>query len=184
MTPFTLHLMRHGEPERAACLLGRTDCAVTARGLAACRAQATDLAVDRIIASDLRRARACAEAIGETRIDPRWRELDFGAWDGLSASAVEPGALAAFWNDPDANPPPGGERWSTLTARVGAAITELDPVPTLVVTHGGAMRAALSVLCGIDRARTWAFDLTYAAVLTLKIWPTAPRSAQIVALRP
>lgn len=184
MTAFTLYLMRHGEPELAGRLLGRTDCAVKAGGIAACRSQATDLAVDRIIASDLRRAHDCAEAIGETVIDPRWRELDFGVWDGLAASEVAPAALSSFWNDPDANPPPGGERWSMLTARVRQAIADLAPVPTLVVTHGGAMRAALSVLCEFDLAQTWALDLPYAAVLAFNVWPTTPRSAQIIGLWP
>lgn len=182
MTPFTLYLMRHGEPVLAGRLLGRTDCAVTAAGIAACVAQAEGLAVERIVTSDLARARDCAAAIGTTTIDPRWRELDFGAWDGLSPRDVDADALARFWDDPDGCAPPDGERWSTLVARVGAAIADLPSVPTLVVTHGGAMRAALSILCGFDMARTWAFDLPYAAMLALKVWPGPPRSAQIAGL--
>lgn len=184
MTPFRLYLMRHGEPDVAGRLLGRTDCAVTAAGIAACRDRAGDLAIDRIVASDLRRASACAQAIGDPAIDPRWRELDFGDWDGLPASAVDPDALARFRDDPDVSPPPGGERWSTLTARVESAIADLAPVPTLVVTHGGAMRAALAVLCGFDMRRIWAFELPYAAVLALNVWPATPRSAQIAGLQP
>lgn len=184
MTPFTLYLMRHGEPKWSGRLLGRTDCAVTPAGIAACRAQAANLAVARIVASDLRRAADCAGAIGAATIDPRWRELDFGAWDGLAASTIDADALARFWNDPDACPPPGGERWSALVARVAGAIAELAPEPTLVVTHGGAMRAALSTLCGFDMLRTWAFDLPYAALLALKVWPGEPRSAQIAGLWP
>ena len=184
MTPFTLYLMRHGEPELTGRLLGCTDCAVTPTGIVACRAQAEDLQVAHIISSDLQRARACAEAIGPTVIDPRWRELDFGAWDGQVASDIDPAALSRFWNDPDANPPPGGERWSALKDRVGEAIAALPPEPALIVTHGGAIRAALAVLCGFDLAATWAIDLPYAAVLALKVWPTQPRSAQIMGLWP
>lgn len=184
MSPFPLYLMRHGAPELTGRMLGRTDCAVTAAGIAACRAQAEGLAVERIVASDLRRARDCATAIGRADIDPRWRELDFGAWDGLAAGTIDADALARFWDDPDACPPPGGERWSTLVARVGGAIAEFAPTPTLVVTHGGAMRAALAALCGFELARTWAFDLPYAAVLALDVWPGTPRSAQIAGLWP
>lgn len=184
MSPFPLYLMRHGKPELTGRLLGRTDCAATEAGIAACRAQASPLRFDRIIASDLRRARACAEAIGPISLDPRWRELDFGSWDGLPASAIDADALARFWDDPDTCAPPHGECWSALVARVTAAIDELVPVPTLVVTHGGAMRAALAALCGFDPARTWAFDLPYAATIALNVWPTTPRSAQITALRP
>lgn len=182
MTPFPLYLMRHGAPELAGRMMGRTDGAVTVAGIAACRARAAGLAVTRLIASDLRRARDCAAAIGTPAIDPRWRELDFGAWDGLAARAIDAEALARFWNDPDAAPPPGGERWSALVARVSAAVAGLAPEPTLVVTHGGAMRAALAALCGFDMARTWAFDLPYAAVLALNVWPGPPRTAQVTGL--
>lgn len=184
MTPFPLYLMRHGAPVLTGRMLGRTDCAVTAAGILACREQARDLAVARIVSSDLIRARACAEAIGTTAIDPRWRELDFGDWDGLAAGAIDQAALGRFWDDPDAAPPPGGERWSALVARVGAAVAGLAPEPTLVVTHGGAIRAALSALCGFDLARTWAFDLPYAAVLALKVWPGPRDTAQVVGLWP
>ncbi|MEG3087517.1 histidine phosphatase family protein [Sphingomonas sp. PB4P5] len=184
MSPVTLYLMRHGEPVLTGRLLGRTDCAVTAAGIHACRTQAEDLRVARIISSDLQRARACAEAIGPTVIDPRWRELDFGDWDGHAPADVDAAALSRFWSDPDAAPPPNGERWSALKDRVAEAIAALPPEPALVVTHGGAMRAALAILCGLDLAATWAIDLPYAAVLALKIWPGPPRAAQIAGLWP
>jgi alpha-ribazole phosphatase len=182
VTPYTLYLMRHGEPVLTGRLLGRTDCAVSTAGIAACRGQAEDLPVARIVSSDLQRARACAEAIGPTMIDPRWRELDFGDWDGRTPSDVDATALSRFWNDPETNPPPNGERWSALKDRVADAIAGLPPEPALIVTHGGAMRAAMAVLCGFDLAATWAIDLPYAAVLALKVWPGDPRTAQIVGL--
>lgn len=183
-----LHLMRHGTPERAGTLLGRTDSAVTPDGLAACVAQAADLGVEAIISSDLIRASDCAAGIAATKgmsatTDPRWRELDFGAWDGLAPAVIDPAALAAFWDDPDANPPPAGERWSSLTGRVAAACTAIT-VPTLVVTHGGAIRAALAVLCGFEQRQTWAIDLPYTAVLTLRLWHDPVPAAQIVGLWP
>ena len=117
-------------------------------------------------------------------IDPRWRELDFGDWDGKAASAIDRDAFGRFWDDPDANPPAGGERWSALTARVSVAIGDLAPVPTLIVTHGGAMRAALHALCGFDQRQLWAFDLPYAALLSLRLWPGEPPGAQIAGLTP
>ncbi len=182
MTGFRLHLLRHGEPELTGRMLGRTDSPATAGGITACVARASGLDVTRRIASDLSRARACAEAIGPAEIDPRWRELDFGDWDGLAAGEIEPEALARFWNDPDTAPPPGGERWSDLVARVRSAIAALPPEPTLVVTHGGAIRAALHVLCGFDLRATWSFALPYAALVTLEVWDGMPRSAQVTGL--
>ena len=187
MSGFALHLLRHGAPGTPGLLMGRTDCAPTPAGIAACAAQAAGLGIEHIIASDLGRSHAAGEAISRAlalplTIDPRWRELDFGDWDGYPSGAVDQDTLGQFWEDPDANPPPGGERWSALVARVAAALADLAPVPTLIVAHGGSMRAALHILCGFDQRQLWAFDLPYAARLSLRVWPGEPVSAQIVGL--
>lgn len=189
MNAFHLHLLRHGAPETPGLLLGRTDAAPDRDGIAACVAQLDGLPFDRLITSDLRRAADAADSIGAVSgvvpvRDPRWRELDFGAWDGLAPADIDAARLSAFWNDPDANAPPDGERWSALVMRVRAAIAGLPAEDTLVVTHGGAMRAALAVLFGFDRRQLWAFHFSYAAFLSLRIWPGEPRSAEIIGLWP
>lgn len=189
MSGFALHLLRHGAPDTPGLLMGRSDGAPTQAGIAACVAQAAGLGVDQIVVSDLVRSRAAGEEIADTlglplTVDPRWRELDFGDWDGLASSAVDADAFARFWENPDAHPPPGGERWSALVARVAAAIADLAPVPTLVVAHGGSMRAAMHILCGFEQCQLWAFDLPYAARLSLQVWPGEPMSAQVVGLVP
>lgn len=188
MTDFTLHLLRHGAPETPGLLMGHTDGPPTQGGIEYCRRQVHDLGIAALVSSDLSRAQRAADAIGRDldvppAIDNRWRELDFGAWDGLPTSMVEQGALERFWEDPDANPPPSGERWSSLVGRVAAAIAALKHQPTLIVTHGGAMRAALAHLCGLSMAQTWAIDLSYGALLELRVWPGAKPSAQITGLR-
>lgn len=170
-------------------MLGRTDAAPTPEGIAACARQVADLDVEHILSSDLQRCVLPAAAIAgaqsrEPIIDDRWRELDFGDWDGKQASAIAPEPLGRFWSDPDRYPAPNGERWSTLIDRVASALADLSPVPTLVVTHGGAIRAAIHCLCGIPRQHLWAFDLPYAALLSLHIWPGTPWTAQIRGLRP
>ena len=188
---FPLHLLRHGAPEREGLLLGRTDAAPTAEGIARCRARVAALDRDApiaLVSSDLARAADAAEAIGPDigivpTIDPRWRELDFGEWDGHPPDEIDPAALARFHDDPDGSPPPGGERWSALSARVAAAIAAMPPRPTLVVTHGGAIRAALGLLCRLDPHQAWAVDLPYAALLSLRVWPGPPPMAQITGLR-
>ncbi len=189
MNARTLYLMRHGAPVLTGRMLGKTDCEVTPEGVAACRAQAEGLEVTHIIASDLQRASRCGAAVaadlsGSLTIDPRWRELDFGAWDGLESSAIDAEALGRFWSDPDTNRPPNGERWSALVTRIAAAIDDLPAEPALVVTHGGAMRAALHVLCGFSQPQLWAFDLPYASVLALRFWDRPSRSGQIMGLWP
>nr|WP_279587784.1 histidine phosphatase family protein [Sphingomonas aerolata] len=181
-----LHLLRHGAPELTGRMLGRTDSPVTAEGLAACVARVKSLDFKGLVCSDLMRSQAIADAIGRERgvaptTDARWRELDFGDWDGLAAAEIDPAALQRFWDDPDAAPPPGGERWSNLVARTTDAIEDLTLETSLIVTHGGAIRAALKSLCGFGLRELWAFDLPYAALITLRIWPD--RTAQIVALQ-
>lgn len=193
MSSFPLYLLRHGEPESTGRLIGRTDAPPTAAGIAACADQARDLAAEVLIASDLSRARLAGEAIGlatgvPLSIDPRWRELDFGAWDGMVPGDVEGAALARFWDDPDVHAPPGGERWSALVERVSSALGDLAARPTLIVTHGGAIRAALAVLCGFDVRQTWAIDLPYNSLLSLRVWPAQEPgqrpTAQIAGLYP
>lgn len=188
MSGFALHLLRHGAPETPGLMLGRTDAAPTAGGIRTCVERQAGLGIEALVASDLRRATLAGQAIGAERtlplaIDPRWRELDFGEWDGKAAAMVDQAALARFWDDPDANPPPGGERWSSLVGRVGRAIAELAPRPTLVVTHGGAIRAALAHLCGFGQGDVWSFDLPYGALLSLTVWPGDRPAAQITGLR-
>ena len=186
--PVLVHLMRHGRPTNPGRLLGHTDDAATAEGIAACVAQAADLSPTGVISSDLHRAERCAAAIAAAQgatatVDVRWRELDFGAWDGCDPRSLDAAALGRFWADPDGSPPPGGERWSALKVRVGAALADLSD-RTLVVSHAGAMRAALAQACDLSARQAWAFDLPYAALVTLRLWRGELPAAQIVRLRP
>lgn len=187
MSSHLLHLLRHGACETPGLIMGRTDGIPMRAGIAACVARTKDLQVERIVSSDLSRARRAGEAMASERgvtlsLDPRWRELDFGDWDGRASAELDRAALACFWDDPDATPPPGGERWSALVSRVSSAIAELAPLDTLIVTHGGAMRAALAVLCGLDHRQGWALDLPCAALLSLRVWPGDRPAGQIVGL--
>ncbi|MCJ2183974.1 histidine phosphatase family protein [Novosphingobium sp. 1949] len=185
------HLLRHGAPARAGLLLGRTDLPSSPEGIAACRERARALTFCHVVSSDLSRACAAARAIAQDcgaahTIDPRWRELDFGAWDGLAPDAIAPDALGRFWSDPEGHAPPQGERWSQLTTRVGAALAALPLRDTLIVTHAGAMRAALATLLGLDVRQVWGFDLPYAARLSLRVWDETgdgARGAQITGLQ-
>lgn len=181
-----LHLLRHGRPVVHGRLLGLSDAEPVEEGISDCVIRAQGLAVTEIVTSDLRRSLLAAERIATEhglplRVDPRWRELDFGAWDGKATCEIDEYALGRFWNDPDAFPPPGGERWSDLVARVRSAMGVIRE-PALVVTHGGAMRAALHILCGFDQPQLWAFDLPYAARIDLRLWRGPQTSAQIIGL--
>lgn len=187
MSGILVHLMRHGAPQEPGLLLGHRDDAPTPAGVARCVTRSGGLTFDRVISSDLRRSSIPAAQIAVSRRlpherDPRWREIDFGEWDGLAPQQLDPAVQARFWDDPEAHAPPGGERWSQLCARVGEALTGIDGA-SLILTHGGAMRAALSVLFGFDHRQVWAFELPYGALVSLRIWPgeNLP-AAQIITL--
>jgi alpha-ribazole phosphatase len=181
-----IHLLRHGPPARPGLLLGHTDTPALQSDCPQIAARVAALDFARIVASDLSRASVQAQALARRHHvplarDPAWRELNFGTWDGLAPERVDQTQLNAFWTDPDAAPPPGGERWSDMRARVALALDRLES-ETLVVTHAGAMRAALSVLTGLDHRGVWALDLPYRALLTLQVWPGTPPSGHVTGL--
>jgi alpha-ribazole phosphatase len=137
------------------------------------------------VSSDLSRAHMPAQAIANAlgvshRNDARWRELDFGHWDGSDPANLSQSQMRAFWDDPVNCPPPGGEDWQAICARVEAALRELDR-PTLVVTHAGAIRAALSCLFDWNHRQAWALALPYAALVSLTVWPGEGLDARIAA---
>ena len=102
--------------------------------------------VDAIVASPLRRARqtafAVADAAGlEPRLEEGFRELDFGAFEGLTfAEAREryPAELTAFLSSTKA-PAPGGESVEQVAARVAVArdrmLARFPRRTVLIVTH-------------------------------------------------
>lgn len=164
--PRILYLARHGETDwnAAGRWQGQSDIPLNARG----REQASrlgdalrDKGVTAIVSSNLSRARETATLAGTVLgialayVDPGLRERTFGVFEGLTREDCEqlhPEAWQA-WLERQ-KPPPGGEAREALAARVTAAIaraSELAGAPgsaVLVLTHGGAMRAAVGVATG------------------------------------
>lgn len=155
--------MRHGRTswnsERR--FQGHTDVPLDEEG----RAQALVLAntlrevrFERCVSSDLARARETARAICDAtstplECDSRWREFDFGAWEGLTWEHIVERA-------PDLRDLPstsvdrfmgaGGETYPQVRARVAEALAALKDTDgrILIVSHAGPLHAALDVLLG------------------------------------
>jgi alpha-ribazole phosphatase len=170
--------MRHGETGAGDALLGRTDPALSAAGRETVLRQFSGRRWPVIVASPLQRARETAELAARAsgasiEIDPAWREIDFGEWDGLSRRDVAADArLAAFYADAEANPPPNGETMDEVRTRIAHALERLamhtvDPV--LVVAHGGSLRVALAVLLGLPLDRLWAIRIDYATRISVEM---------------
>ena len=143
---------------------GHTDVPLDDEG----RAQATALAallrdqrIDAAVSSDLARAAETARIVLGARdlplrLDPDWREMQFGDWEGLTWAqirAANPNLDAGAATSVKAYTPRGGESFAELSERVERAVervaTEVpDDGVALVATHAGPLHALLGVLLG------------------------------------
>ncbi len=162
--------VRHGESisNAAGIWQGHSNSDLSERGIAQAEALAARLAgscFDRIVCSDLRRAAHTADVVGSAlsmtpRRDPTWREINLGRWEGLTRADVRerfPDEVAALSRGEDIRVG-GGERWSDLGRRIGAAFDALvragDPDEhVLVVVHGGVIITFFAQLLGVIRER-------------------------------
>lgn len=108
--------------------------------------------------ADLSRAAVTAEIVGrriglEPRLDPRLREGNRGDWEGrffVDIAREDPEGYAAWMRAGADFRFPGGESLQEHSDRVWAALEEIraaGPLPALVVSHRGSMRA---VVCRFD----------------------------------
>ncbi|CCD92856.1 putative Alpha-ribazole phosphatase (anaerobic pathway of cobalamin biosynthesis, cobC) [Bradyrhizobium sp. ORS 375] len=176
-----LDLLRHGTTGRDGYLDGRTDPPLSEAGWEQFRRQTQSRAWRTVVSSPLARARAAAECYAlqvgiAPEIDEDWSELHFGQWDGRKRSDIvsepkEAALLEAFYADP-AVAAPEGESWANLQVRVSRAMDRIlatpEPAPVLVVTHGGAIRAALAHLLGWPLHRLWSLRIHPGTRLTLE----------------
>jgi broad specificity phosphatase PhoE len=90
------------------------------------------------------------------RIDPAFVEQNFGDWQGLPISGFDArarGERHPFWPIHAAETPPGGESFDAMIARVGAGLDALvdgSATDTVIVSHGGAIRAACAHALGLS----------------------------------
>ncbi len=112
------------------------------------------LSPDVIVHSNMRRTRHIAEKVASSlsikaSADSRWRERDFGSWEGRSWDAIyrETGnAMDGMLDNPDGFRPGGGETTTELVARALLAWRGLPAEKTVaVITHGGPIAAILAM---------------------------------------
>lgn len=116
----------------------------------------------RIVSSDLSRCRMLAEAVAVRRnlqctVDRRWREQSFGAWEGKRWDEVDGRDYLEHWTTAT---PPGGESITEVRARVAAALAALDD-ETLVVSHAGPIRCAVSIVDDLPIDAAFAIDVPF-----------------------
>jgi len=186
-----VYLVRHGETvwNKERRFQGVTDVPLSDRG----RWQAARLArrfrhtgLSAIYSSDLSRAYETARIIAEphgleVRIMPEFREMNFGEWEGLSASEISEGygSLYEDWlADPGAVPPPGGESLESVLSRALQGLQRLvllhEDQEILVVTHGAVLMALGCHVNGEPFASFWRYYQANSAVCSLTMTNGVP----------
>lgn len=148
---------------------GQTDIPLDDEGRAQAQALAAYLGRERFdiaLASDLSRALETARGIGALagitiEPEPRLREMQFGAWEGLTWDEIvarTPSLAYEYEKSPRYYVPEHGESFDDLCARVqpvlGEITARLGPAGrALIVSHAGVMHALLRVaLAAADEA--------------------------------
>ena len=165
----TVYLVRHGRTawNAAGKFQGTADIPLDDEGREQVRKTGVRLSgvrIDRAVTSDLMRAQETAEIVlaghlTQLRVDPRWRERDFGAWEGLTWAEITervPELAGRKSVDVRTYPPENGEHLDSTKARTGEAFDALldtlrEDETGLVVSHAGAIHAVLDVLFGGER---------------------------------
>ncbi len=128
-----------------------------------------------VIASPLRRSRRLAEALhAQPLFDRRLMEIDFGEWEGRGWDQIERALLDAWAADVLQFSPPGGESAAMLQARVVNCITELRATSVALVTHAGAIRAALGHWLRLPVGEWSQLALDFGSITLVDVEPGAP----------
>ena len=177
----TFDLLRHGEPEGGPRFRGTVDDPLSETGWTQLRAATADGQWDRIVCSPLLRCREFAQVLADQRgvacrVEADFREISFGLWEGLTSAQVEADygeALARFWQDPVAYPPPQGEPVADFSARVEAAwqrlVADAQGQRVLVVAHGGTIAMLLRGVLGMPLSHSWRVRMGYAGQARLRL---------------
>lgn len=174
-------LIRHGEPEGGRKYRGQKDDPLSALGWRQMReATAGCNQWELIVASPLQRCAAfAAELAGQRglplRLEEEFREISFGSWEGRTPDELEaenPERMRAFWSNPVRHWPQGAEPFDRFQQRIAAAWDRLLQKNagrhTLLVAHGGVIRAVLFHVLGIPPENFFRIQVPYASVSRLR----------------
>jgi len=153
----TLYLLRHGEIATPGILTGKTDVALSDKGLRELWKTSQQLPeMSYCISSPLQRCRMFATEYAlkcniNLELDERLKEMDFGDWDGraytdlweIKSSKLQ-SSIGGFWQNPWDHTPPNGETMDNFVQRVDTWwqnwLTIGPKGNTLVVAHGGVIK--------------------------------------------
>lgn len=177
-----IDILRHGEPVGGSRYRGHIDDPLSEKGWQQMRAAVAGRDEwQQIVSSDLSRCAAFACELGErlsveVEMDPGFRELAFGSWEGKSAAellAADPEGTAAFWGDPINNTAVGAETLRSFQQRITGAWQALlerhAGKRLLLVGHAGMMRILLLHTLGLPLESFYRFDPRNASIVRIRV---------------
>jgi alpha-ribazole phosphatase/probable phosphoglycerate mutase len=186
-----LYLVRHGQVADGHTHLyhGHNDIGLSTKGerqLAAVAAQLRETPLAGVYASDLTRAWRGAELISQGRdlapqAWPEFREVHFGAWEGLSFADIAeryPKELKARFDDLANFRIPGGESLQEVRQRALPKLQELiaqhQGQTLALVAHAGVNRVILSDALGLPLGHIFRLDQNYGCLNIIDYFPDLP----------
>ncbi len=133
---------------------------------------------DAVVSSDMERAVETVSAVGVPfDVDPDWREIDVGAWDGVPIAEIStrfPDELAALQRGEPVKIGGSGESIPEFTGRVRGAMTALVEKTdgagrVLVSAHGGVVERAVAIALGIPDRAAFAGRVTNTSLTSIRI---------------
>lgn len=184
-TPLSVDRRYSGQGDPQLTSLGVTQAEQTAERLA----RIPDLAA--VVSSPLRRCLATAERTAEAAgvplvVERDLIETDFGQWEGLTfgEAAEQDPELHSRWLGDTSVPPPGGESFAVVRARVERAlrlIVEDRPGGVVaVVSHVTPIKLAIRAGLGVGEELLFRLHLDLASVSDVRFYPDGPTSVHLV----
>ncbi|MEV0409686.1 bifunctional RNase H/acid phosphatase [Streptomyces sp. NPDC050448] len=199
-TPATFVLLRHGEtaltPQKRFSGSGGTDPELSPAGRRQASAVAEALAargtIQTIVSSPLRRCRETAQAVAdrlglEVTVEEGLREVDFGAWEGLTFAEVRerfPDDLQAWLDSPKAAPTGGGESFTAATRRISATRERLLAAhagrTVLLVTHVTPVKILVRLALGAPPESLFRMELSAASLSAVAYYADGNASVRLL----
>ncbi|MGW8781166.1 bifunctional RNase H/acid phosphatase [Streptomyces sp. NPDC055796] len=199
-TPATFVLLRHGEtaltPQKRFSGSGGTDPELSEAGRRQAAAVAEALAargtIQTIVCSPLRRCRETAQAVADrlgltVTVEEGLREVDFGAWEGLTFGEVRerfPDDLQAWLDSPKAAPTGGGESFTAATRRISATRDRLLAAhagrTVLLVTHVTPVKILVRLALGAPPEALFKMELSAASLSAVAYYADGNASVRLL----
>ncbi|MEC7828376.1 MAG: histidine phosphatase family protein [Actinomycetota bacterium] len=171
-----LLIVRHGRTVANAegLLQGRVDNPLDTEGERQAKQIGAALGpIDLVVSSPLQRALQTATPLGlPCRIDERWIELDYGAWDEKPIGEITKEEWIRWRSDPTFAPP-GGESLEELDRRVAqgceALLLEAEESNVAVFTHVSPIKSAVAWALGTKEQISWNLSVGQAQITRIAV---------------